>query len=181
MCPPSPIEPTLHQFNHDAVNKRELLDEVCGHLKTLKYLNPVGKNSPANFLYGSQCYSYSAHSASLVPAPIKSAPAMDRLLTTVNEKMGTAYNSMLINKYRDMNCALGPHKDDETCLEPDVSISTRSLGAVRRMHVSLNGNKNHLVKTITLTPGSLFTVMPDFQQLYFHSIAAGKRTSSKEK
>jgi alkylated DNA repair dioxygenase AlkB len=106
---------------------------------------------------------------------------MDRLLTTVNEKMGTAYNSMLINKYRDMNCALGPHKDDETCLEPDASISTLSLGAVRRMHVSLNGNKNHLVKTITLTPGSLFTVMPDFQQLYFHSIAAGKRTSSKEK
>ena len=74
-----------------------------------------------------------------MPEEIVPSSVMGRLLDSVNGKLNTSYNSMLVSRYRDKNCILPPHKDNEKCLDPGSPISTLSLGStVRRLGISTN-------------------------------------------
>ena len=159
-----------------------LFSGVHKHLKTLHYRgNPKNPKSPEILLYGDHQYKYNEQSANLVPIPIQTDPIMSELLNTVNAKLGANYNSMLVNKYRNVNCYLGPHKDDEPCLDPSVPIATLSLGATRRLHIAADSNKHKAVDTIILSPKSIFCMLPGFQERFYHSVAAGRKSNSKEK
>ena len=179
---PPPVDDDMFQFQHQPNLGEELLSEVFRHLKTLEY-HPNSRNplSPEIHLFGSQRYCYNTQSAAVYPTPITAGNTMSALLGAVNDKLGTSYNSMLINKYRNLNCFLGAHKDDEECIDPSAPISTLSFGATRRMQIAQDEAKHTPVKVLTLTPRSLFTMMPGFQNKYWHSIAPGRRSVNKEK
>ena len=84
-------------------------------------------------------------------------------------------------KYRNLHCSLGPHKDDETSLDPTSPISALSLGASRRLQISLDADKNKVMHTIELASRSLCSMLPGFQNSYYHSIAPGRKSVKKEK
>lgn len=158
------------------------MTRVHGHLKGLKYHpNPHSPNSPAIFLYGDQPYKYNQQSAEISPTPISSSLPMSELLLAVNGLLNTTYNSMLINKYRDLNCHLGPHKDDESSIVPSSSISTLSLGNTRRFEISLNGARDTVEHTVNLESRSLCTMLPGFQDAFYHAIACGRNSVKKER
>ncbi len=127
---PTPlVDASLFELLEPGTLDCKLLKDVVSNLKTVKYkAHPTNKNSPQIFLYGTQQYSYSAQSAALVPNPIKPDSTMAKLLANVNSKLGTSYNSMLVNKYKDLNSELGFHKDDEICLDSASPISHYLLG-----------------------------------------------------
>ncbi len=180
---PNPVDKSLFDFQHDSGLNTELLADLSKHVKTLKYHpNPVNPSSPQIYLYGSQRYSYNEQSASLTPAPIIPGSIMEQVLETVNTKLSTSFNSILINKYKDVNCSLGFHKDDEHCLDPASPISTLSVGkATRRMLISLNASKHTPAEEVVLTPGSILTMMPGFPDNYWHSVPAGRKNIGAER
>lgn len=62
-------------------------------------------------------------------------PALTRLRAQLVEATGYAFNSVLVNYYRDGADAMGAHADDEPELGPtrdDIGIGSVSLGARRR-------------------------------------------------
>ena len=160
----------------------DLVDRVHEHLKGLTYHpNPSSPNSPEIYLYGEHSYIYNKQSAQVSPKATLTSLPMAELLIAVNGTLNTNYNSMLINRYRNLHCKLEPHKDDEVNLDPSSPISALSLGARRRFHVSLNCDKNKVVHTVQLASKSLCTMLPGFQDNYYHSIAPGRKSSPKEK
>ena len=174
---PSPselVDDSLFQFDDCPDIDEKLLSEVLEFVKTLKYHpSSSNPNSPDIHLFGDHNYGFNKQSANVTPTPIDKAAVMGKFLDAVNRIHGTNFNSMLVNRYRNLNCCLGPHKDDEKCLDVASPISALSLGVTRRLLISLNEGKHTPVKTVTLTPGSLFTMLPGFQDLYYHAIAAG--------
>ena len=182
--PPPPATTTsdeLFQFHEHPLDD-SLTTEVHRHLKTLSYHpNNNNTNSPDIFLYGSLKYTYNQQSATVEPAPILPGTIMGNLLETVNKKLNTTFDSMLVNKYRNVNCSLGAHKDDERCIDQSSPIATLSLGSVRRLQMSSNDNKTKVVNTVFLTPHSIFCMLPGFQEKYYHSVPAGRGSIKKEK
>ena len=159
-----------------------LVTRVHEHLKGLKYHpNSSSPNSPEIFLYGNDPYIYNNQSSELSPNPILLSLPMAELLIAVNGALKTDYNSMLINKYRNFYCSLGPHKDDEESLDPASPISALSLGATRRFQISSNADKNDVIHTVELESRSLCTMLPGFQEKYNHAIASGRKSIKKEK
>ena len=191
--PPPPVphqslsEPAADDFQHLFRYLPQPLDDnlvakVHEHLKGLNYQpNPSSPNSPEIYLYGKHSYIYNKQSSQVSPTATLTSLPMAELLIAVNTTLNTNYNSMLINRYRNINCSLGPHKDDEVNLDPSSPISALSLGATRRLHVSLNSDKNKAVHTVELASRSLCTMLPGFQDKYYHSIAPGRKSVKKEK
>ena len=182
--PPKPPSSVAQKFMHYHPNPLQdsLVTEVQKHLKTLEYCsNPVNPNSPEILLFGGSRYVYNRQSANLDAIPIQSDPVMAKLLDAVNSKLDGNYNSMLINKYRNVNCYLGPHKDDEPCLDPTAPIATLSLGATRRFQISSNNDKHQVEDTLNLSPRSICCMLPGFQERFYHSVAAGRKSINKAK
>jgi alkylated DNA repair dioxygenase AlkB len=159
-----------------------LMEDVLKHLETLDYhRNSCNRFGPETHLYGSQRYCYNPQSATVDPTPIESNRTMLELLEKVNTTMGTKHNSMLINRYNSYKHYLGAHKDDEKCLDPTAPISTLSFGATRRLNISLNAAKHKTVQEVLLTSGSMFTMLPGFQDSYYHSLARGRKSRPGER
>ena len=161
---------------------KKLMEDVHTHLQTLDYhRNPGNRFAPETYLYGSQRYCYNQQSSAVDPTPIESNRTMSELLEKVNSMMGTKYNSMLINCYNTYKHYLGAHKDNEKCLDPTAPISTLSFGATRRLNISLNSEKHKTVQEVLLVPGSMFTMLPGFQDSYYHSLARGRKSFPNER
>ena len=192
--PPPPHPPTPSPATPEATPKigdllqyspqpldDSLVARVHTHLKGLTYHpNPTSPNSPEIFLYGDHPYKYNQQSAGIFPTPIISSLPMAELLVAVNGLLNTSYNSILINKYKNLHCHLVAHKDDEKSLDPTSPISTLSLGATRRFVISLNDKKT-VEQTVTLESRSLCTMLPGFQDAYYHAIAPGRNSMKREK
>src|SRR5262249_9054910 len=73
-------------------------------------------------------YRYSGQT--LEPRPF--TPTAERLLERVRETVGTLFNHVLVNRYRDGADSMGLHADDEPELGRDPILATVSLGAPRR-------------------------------------------------
>ena len=163
------------------INKT-ILQDTSEFLDTVGfYPNPTNRNTPEICLFGDQRYCYNAHSAAVPPTPIEEGGVMNLLLDAVNEIQGTKYNSMLVNRYRSRNVFLGVHKDDESCLVKEAPISTLSFGCTRRMKIAPDGDKHKLACQLFLSPGSLLTMMPGFQEKYWHSIPEGRKSLKSER
>ena len=183
--PPKPkAAPTFEELFSYSSNllQDSLMTQVHQHLKGLKYHpNHRAPNGPEIYLYGEHPYEYNKQSSEVSPTPILCSRPMVDLLIAVNGALETNYNSMLVNKYKDLHCHLGPHKDNEKSLDPSSPISAISFGATRRFNIALNGDKNSPKHTVNLESRSLCTMLPGFQETYYHSIAPGRKSKKKER
>lgn len=110
-------------------------------------------------------YRYSG--ADFLPHPWNAA--LSSLRERLQQKLGTSFNSVLANLYRDGRDAMGWHSDDEPELGPQPVIASISLGGVRRFLLK-HRQDPALKRAIELPHGSLLVMAGDTQRLYRHAL-----------
>jgi alkylated DNA repair dioxygenase AlkB len=115
--------------------------------------------------YGDAGYRYSG-----VDNPPR--PWLDELLplkATAERLAGVAFNSVLLNLYRDGRDSVAWHRDAEPALGPDPIIASFSLGAVRRFKLRHRRDKR-LTVDLDLPPGSCLVMGPGSQVHWLHAL-----------
>lgn len=87
----------------------------------------------------------------------------------VEAATGHAFNSVLLNLYRDGRDAMGWHSDDEPELGPEPVIASVSLGGVRRFLLR-ERRAGARSLGLALVHGSLLVMAGDLQQRYRHAV-----------
>ncbi len=82
---------------------------------------------------------------------------------------GAAFNSVLVNLYRDQRDSMGFHADDEPELGPRPTIASLSLGEERTL-VFKHRTRDLPPARITLASGSLLVMRGETQHNWFHGI-----------
>jgi alkylated DNA repair dioxygenase AlkB len=123
-------------------------------------------------------YTYSGQT--LPPRPF--TPAVARLHEAVVARVGTGFNHVLANRYRDGQDSMGFHADDEPELGPDPIVATVSLGATRRFVVKPRKPTAGPPLALELAHGSLVVMGGSCQRHHVHGIprqagASGERVS----
>ena len=95
------------------------------------------------------------------------------LKNNLNLWLGTEFNAVLLNFYRDGQDRMGWHADDESELGFSPTIASISLGATRKFKVRENRTKQ--VTDIGLVNGSCLIMTGNSQRDYQHSLPVQKR------
>jgi alkylated DNA repair dioxygenase AlkB len=112
-------------------------------------------------------YAYSGRLFHPAPWTPELAALRDRLVATE----GCAFNSVLVNYYRDGRDSMGEHADDEPELGPstdDIRIASISLGAARRF--VLRYRRTRRVHAFELGEGSLLVMGGTTQRHFRHHL-----------
>jgi len=112
-------------------------------------------------------YAYSGRVFDPAPWTAELAALRDRLVA----REGCAFNSVLVNHYRDGQDSMGEHADDEPELGPradDVRIASISLGARRRF--VLRHRRNRRVYPFELGEGSVLVMGGTTQRYFRHHV-----------
>ncbi|MEM9601953.1 MAG: alpha-ketoglutarate-dependent dioxygenase AlkB [Pseudomonadota bacterium] len=117
-------------------------------------------------------YRYSGRT--FTPAPWHSALA--RLRDQLSSTIGTPFNSVLANLYRDGNDCMHWHADDEPELGPEPCIASLSLGATRDFLLQPRDRHRGSLK-VTLCSGDLLVMRGAVQQHWRHSLPRRRRVS----
>ncbi|MCP4492900.1 MAG: alpha-ketoglutarate-dependent dioxygenase AlkB, partial [Gammaproteobacteria bacterium] len=132
-------------------------------------------------MFGDQTYSYSKETAKL-PLHSLTSSVVGEVLDCVNNRLGTSFNSVLVNKYANKNVALGWHQDDEPIVDQSAPIATLSFGATRRFCISNSPRRAEQSQLfiVDLKPNSVFVMKPGLQQSHYHRVSAGRDNISEE-
>ncbi len=102
-------------------------------------------------------------------APLPWTGALSAVRLGLQSALGSPFNSVLANLYRDGRDAMGWHSDDEPELGPKPLIASVSLGAPRRFLLKHRENPA-MRSTLVLPHGSLLVMSGDTQRLYRHAL-----------
>lgn len=97
-------------------------------------------------------------------------PELKALKQQVEAACGTAFNSALVNLYRDGRDSVDWHSDDEQELGSNPVIASVSLGVVRRFQVKHRSRREIGLKTLDLDHGSLLVMEGEFQHHWKHRL-----------
>lgn len=114
--------------------------------------------------YGEKAYAYSG--LRLQPTPF--TPLLMTLRDAVEAATGHAFNSVLLNYYRNERDSMGLHSDDEPELGPRPAIASLSFGEARTF--ILKHKHTRQTMRVPLTDGSLLLMAGDTQQYWLHGI-----------
>ncbi|KUG06097.1 alpha-ketoglutarate-dependent dioxygenase AlkB family protein [Solirubrum puertoriconensis] len=106
----------------------------------------------------------------LEPEPF--TPTLHALRLRLQQATGAAYNSVLLNLYRNGADSMGWHADDEPELGPTPIIASLSLGATRRFRLRPKAKTSFEAKPVSLelTSGSLLLMQGATQQNWQHAL-----------
>lgn len=99
--------------------------------------------------------------------------SLDRIRQRLDDELGTAFNSVLCNAYRDGNDSMGWHADDEPELGRQPVIASLSLGQSRRFRIRPRAGGASV--GIDLQPGSLLVMHGNSQSDYQHALPKTRR------
>lgn len=91
-------------------------------------------------------------------------------------KTGTAFNSCLLNLYRDGNEGMSWHSDDEKSLGTNTTIASLSFGAERKF--SFRHKRSGESVSLVLEDGSLLVMMGTTQTYWQHSLPKSKKITA---
>lgn len=117
---------------------------------------------------GAKSYTFAQNSGM---SPVAWSHGIDKLRLRVYAETGIAFNTCLLNEYRDENDTVGYHGDREA-LGPNNAVMTISLGASRRFIFQHNESKAK--KEIWLNNGDGFLMAGDVQKVYKHTVPREK-------
>ncbi len=131
-----------------------------------------GREVPAPRLsawIGDAAYRYSG----LLREPAPWTPPLAALRDRLSAELGTPFNSVLANLYRDGADAMGWHADDEPELGAAPVIASLSLGATRRF--LLRARQGDARLALELPHGSLLVMAGGTQSAYRHALPRTRR------
>ena len=100
-------------------------------------------------------------------------PELEALRQRLHSELGTHFNSVLVNAYRDGEDAMGWHADDEPELGGEPVIASVSLGQTRRLLIRSRGGGRSRV--CDLENGSLLVMSGRSQADWVHSVPRTKK------
>lgn len=96
-------------------------------------------------------------------------PELLELRDRLQSAVGGAFNSVLLNRYRDGKDSMGWHSDDEPELGAEPVIASLTLGAARRF--LLRRRDDHALKAeYLLEHGDLLVMAGETQRYYQHAV-----------
>ena len=116
--------------------------------------------------HGDLSYSYSG--IRLEPRPW--TPTLLAIKARVEALTGQAFNSVLLNYYRNQSDSMGMHSDDERELGQQPAIASLSLGEQRTFLLKHKTRKDLKTVRLDLPPGSLLLMRADTQRHWRHGI-----------
>lgn len=130
--------------------------------------------------YSNESVGYT-YSRTLMPSfPLNQSPAyegttlFEYLLPYVNEQLGTHFNGILVNRYRDGNKYISAHSDDESGLAENNLVVGISYGAPRIFRIRHKKTKK-IVLDYSQESSSLLGMSGDFQKEFTHEIPIQKK------
>ena len=96
-----------------------------------------------------------------------------KLIKLINERFGTKYNGILINRYNGGKNYISDHSDDEKNID-DGGVIAISHGAVRKFRIRDKLTKK-IIMDIPTTSGSIIHMGGDFQKEFTHGIPVEKK------
>ena len=166
------IDPFLSQEEADCLYD-ELMRDVKWHQPEIVIYGRKVKSPRLSAWYGDAgaIYRYSG----TVNQPM---PWIDSLLTLrrrLELLIGSSFNSVLLNLYRDGNDAMGWHADDEAELGKEPTIASVSLGGRRRFLMKHRRKKMCPTIKLDLDHGSLLVMAGATQRNWKHSISRTRK------
>lgn len=123
--------------------------------------------------YGDPGSHYTYSGIALQPLPW--TPLLLDLKDRLEALSGTAFNSVLLNYYRDQNDSMGMHSDDEPELGPAPVIASLSLGEVRKLIFRHRYRRDLEALHLPLAPGSVLLMRGSTQRCWKHGINKQKK------
>jgi alkylated DNA repair dioxygenase AlkB len=107
--------------------------------------------------------------------PRRWTPLLRDIKTRVEEAVGSTFNSVLLNYYRDNQDSIGFHSDDEPELGKRPVIASLSLGEERIFILKHKRRKDIKPVHLRLASGSLLLMKGDTQHCWRHGILKESR------
>jgi alkylated DNA repair dioxygenase AlkB len=121
--------------------------------------------------YGDLSYRYSG----IRLEPRAWTPLLLRLRRCIEARTGLAFNSLLLNYYRDGMDGMGMHSDDEPELGARPAIASLSLGETRELVLQHRHRRDLETLKLPLPSGSLLLMQGDTQHNWRHGIRKSRR------
>jgi alkylated DNA repair dioxygenase AlkB len=157
-------------------------DLILEHLKKKtpwkqEWIRIFGRRIPQPRLtawYGTGNYKYSGHEL----VPLKWSARLLRIRKKTEVASGHAFNSALLNYYRNGKDSVGWHRDNEKVLGPEPVIASLSFGAERKFELRRYDTKDNVIR---LFPGhgSLLLMRGRTQLLWEHRVPAQKQSQAR--
>jgi alkylated DNA repair dioxygenase AlkB len=104
-------------------------------------------------------------------------PGLRKVLETVNEALGTNFNGILVNRYKNGRDCLGAHSDDARGLDPhNHTVASISAGAARKFRFRDKTTKKIVLDYIH-QPGTLLVMQGHAQDDLTHEIPQEARVT----
>lgn len=123
--------------------------------------------------YGDPGASYAYSGIELHPSPW--TPLLFDIKTRIETAVGAAFNSVLLNHYRDHQDSIGFHSDNEPELGEQPVIASLSLGAERTFILKHKTLKRLDPVRLRLASGSLLLMRGDTQRSWRHGVPKESR------
>ena len=108
---------------------------------------------------------------------------LQTLLSFVNDKFGSEYNGVLVNRYEDGKEYISDHRDDEGGLDNNIGVLSISVGAERTFRIKewhdakkapCSRKEGEWYDVRTTPYHGIIMLGKDFQKKYTHGIPADK-------
>lgn len=119
-------------------------------------------------------YTYSRRKREASPLTTK----QKALLQYVNELLGSNYNSLLINSYKDGTEYISAHADDERNLDQHAGVASISHGASRKFRIRDKATKE-ILRDIPTNDTELWQMEGDFQKDFLHEVPPEKAVTKR--
>ena len=117
-------------------------------------------------------YRYSGQTLEPRRWPAALVAELGALSDRISDAAGSAFNHVLVDRYRDGKDSMGYHADAEPELGPDPIVATLSLGATRRFLIRPHPTRqSERPRSLPLGAGSLLVMGGTCQRHYRHAIA----------
>ena len=146
-----------------------LVEETAWRAETVTVFGRQHLQPRLTAWHGDKAYRYSG--LTLTPQPW--TPLLAEVRAAVERATGAAFNSVLLNYYRNERDSMGMHADNEPELGPEPVIASLSLGAERIFTLRRRGGGQTL--RLPLAPGSLLVMAGTLQAHWLHGIARSAR------
>lgn len=163
-----------HWLPRDAADslQRTLRDDVPWEVHRIRMFGRQVDSPRLSCWMGDPAARYRYSGTEFVPQPWH--PALLPLRDQLTAFCGHAFNSVLLNRYRDGDDGMGWHSDNEPELGPAPVIASVSLGAPRRF--LLRRRDDHAKKAeVLLDHGDLLVMGGQTQRHYQHSLPKSAR------